>query len=309
MHTYIQASTPLLIVLGLSLALFTSSPVTADTPVLGPKEAIPYESGRRQSFSDSQILKPGNVGEPFDPPSEHAQTVEMGEGVSNWALGKPVTSSVESLAGPLRVLTDGDKTVEYSMHGSHHVELDHYCWKTGEKAFRVGPQFVQIDIQKEVLIVGVGIWCPMPHFGYDVPRDVVVQVSGDSGFGASTTTVFNCDKDNSLGLGAGSDRRFATSPYGKLIRVSNQVGRYVRIWFDGSARNDSTSRFVEIEVYGRPGPLAHRQEALRLPESYLWQDRTYIIGASALLLACIALLMLVRHIRKKNNKIASPPLE
>ena len=189
--------------------------------------------------------------------------------------------------------------------GSHHVEFDHYCWKTGEKAFRVGPQFVQIDIQKEVLIVGVGIWCPMPHFGYDVPRDVVVQVSGDSRFGVSTTTVFNCDKDNSLGFGAGSDRRFATSPYGKLIRVSNQIGQYVRIWFDGSARNDSTSQFVEVEVYGRPVPLAHRHEALRSPESYLWQDRSYIIGASALLLACIALLMLVRHIRKKNNKIAS----
>lgn len=303
MHTYIQASTPLLIVLRLSLALLTSCPVTADTPVLGP---IPNESGRRHSFSDFQILKPGDVGEPFDPPSEHAQTVEMGEGVSNWALGKPVTSSVESLAGPLRVLTDGDKTVKYSMQGGHHVEFDHYCWKTGEGAFRVGPQFVQIDVQKEVQIVGVGIWCPMPHVGYDVPRDVVVQVSGDSRFGASTTTVFNCDNDNSLGFGAGSDRRFATSRYGKLIRVGNQLGQYVRIWFDGSARNDSTSQFVEVEIYGRPAPLVHRQEALRLRDSHQGRNRSYLIGASVLLVSCIALLMLVRHGRKTNNKNSAP---
>ena len=304
MHTYTQAYKPLVVVLELCMALLTPCPVFADTRILGPEEVVPSKTGTPHILSDFHILKPEEVGEPFDPPPEHAQPIDPGERISNWALGKTVTSSSEILIGKLGVLTDGVKTQEWPQAAGSYVELGHY-----DRGIRVGAQFVQIDLQKKILIDGIWIWHTIPHLGYDVPRDVVVQVSGDREFGASTTTVFNCDKDNSLGCGAGSNRRFATSRYGKQIRVSDHVGQYVRIWFDGSARNDTTSQLVEVEVYGRPTPPIRRQVELRSRDSDQGRNRSYILGVSAFVAASIAFLILVRHVRKKSKRIALPPEE
>ena len=294
------------------MVLFTHYPVLAETRIPGAEEVGRDQSENPRNLSDFEKLSPEQVGEPFDPPPKDAQWIDMDGGVTNWALGKPVSSSIEPLIGQLKVLTDGVKTQWWPQAEGSYVEFDHYSWKdlaVGEKAIRIGAQFVQIDLQREILIEGVWMWHTMPHFGYDVPKDVAVQVSSDREFGASSATIFNCDRDDSLGFGIGSDRRFATSLYGKLIRVSSLPGRYVCIWFDGSARYHSTSRLVEVEVYGRLTPQAERQEALLLSGTDQGRRPRYLEGVFALVVAFIALLMLVRHVRRKRKRIELPPEE
>jgi hypothetical protein len=310
MHAGTQAKRSILAVLGLCMVLFAHYPVLAESRISGAEEVEPDRSERPRNLSDFEQLSPEQVGEPFDPPPKDAQWIDMDGGVTNWALGKPVSSSIEPLIGQLKVLTDGVKTQWWPQAEGSYVELDHYSRKplaVGEKAIRVGAQFVQIDLQREILIEGVWMWHTMPHFGYDVPQDVVVQVSNDSEFGASGATIFNCDRDDSLGFGIGSDRRFATSIHGKLIRVSSPPGRYIRIWSDGSARNNSTTQLVEVEVYGRLTPQADRQEQLLLRGTDQGRRPRYLEGVFALVVAFIALLMRVRHVRRKRKRIELPP--
>ncbi|MBN1505797.1 MAG: hypothetical protein JW955_03070 [Sedimentisphaerales bacterium] len=152
---------------------------------------------------------------------------------TNLALGKPVSASDrDPLYGTLDMITDGDKEAD---DGSF-IEL-------GPE-----PQYVTIDLRESCEIYAIVVW----HY-HRLPRvyfDVVVQISDDKSFRTRVQTVFNNDRDNSLGLGAGTDLHYTETNEGKLIDGKGVHGRYVRLYSNGNT-SDGLNHYIEVEVYGR----------------------------------------------------------
>jgi len=111
-----------------------------------------------------------------------------------------------------------------------------------------GPQWVVIDLGASYKLDTIKLW----HYYADnrVYRDVIAQVSNDPTF-AAHTTVFNNDKDNSAGQGAGTNDEYVETADGKTIRFDPVDARYVRLWTNGSNKNVA-HHYVEAEVYGSP---------------------------------------------------------
>ena len=175
----------------------------------------------------------------FDGPPTEMPVLSVSEGATNIAAGKTVTSSApDPIIGELHQLTDGDKGSVFDDEGCYVELMD-------------GKQWVQVDLGTNAVIDAIWIWYRNPIEAYDVPNDVIVQISSNSNSTRNLSTVFNTDSDNSLGFGSGQHRRFASSRFGKLIPVNGLNGRYVRIWGNGGARR-TMNVFVEIEVYGLP---------------------------------------------------------
>lgn len=154
------------------------------------------------------------------------------EGVQNVALNKPVTSSESApFMGELKMIVDDDKSA------------------TDASVVELGPlaQWVAIDLQQEYDIYAIVLW----HFHKSpgVYFDVVVQVAKDDQF-IDAVTVFNNDIDNTLGLGAGSDKNYVETSEGKLIDCKAVRGRYVRFWSRGNSQNDY-NHYIEAAVYGK----------------------------------------------------------
>lgn len=155
------------------------------------------------------------------------------KGVKNVALDKEVTGSdMQPIIGDLELITDGDKE---GSDGSY-VEL--------------GPmkQHVQIDLEKAYEIHAIVIW----HFHSQarVYKDVVVQVADDEDFIKNVRTVFNNDHDNSIGLGAGKDKEWVETHYGRPIPVKGEKAQYVRLYSNGSTSSEM-NHYIEVEVYGK----------------------------------------------------------
>ncbi len=156
------------------------------------------------------------------------------KGTRNVALKKPVTSSdKEPVVGELAQITDGDK---WACEGSL-VELAH------------GPQWVQIDLQGKHDIHAILFW--HWHLSPRFYHDVVVQVANDPVFVLNVRTLFNNDRDNSLGLGKGSESEYKEPLAGKLITCKGTPARYVRLYSCGNVLGPC-NHYVEVEVYGSP---------------------------------------------------------
>lgn len=155
-------------------------------------------------------------------------------GITNVALNKPVTSSVEEpILGELAWVTDGDKEAS---DGSL-IELDPFT------------QHVTIDLEGDFEIFAIVVW--HYHKQSRVYFDVVVQVANDPDFIEGVQTVFNNDIDNSSGLGVGEDMHYVETNEGKLIDAKGVKGRYVRCYSMGSNASD-VNHYLEVEVFGRP---------------------------------------------------------
>ncbi len=130
------------------------------------------------------------------------------------------------------MITDGDKE---AADGSF-VEL--------------GPlkQHITIDLEAEYNIYAIVIW----HYHKEarVFFDVVVQVANDPDFITNVKTLFNNDIDNSLGLGVGKDMHYTETAEGKLIDAKGVIGRYVRLYSNGSTSSDE-NYYIEVEVYAK----------------------------------------------------------
>lgn len=153
-------------------------------------------------------------------------------GVENIAFEKEVMSSDDfPIIGELELVTDGDKESEEG----YFVELAQ------------GPQWIQIDLEAEATVYGIGMW----HFHTQkrAYMDVVVQFSNDESFESGVTTVYNNDHDNSLGLGKGTDLAYIETNKGKLISAKETKGRYVRLYSNGNTSNEM-NHYVEVEVFG-----------------------------------------------------------
>ena len=214
-----------------------------DEPVAVPTPAPGGSS--KQAPLEIKLPKPMFIGTPQDNRTPYLEQPRgrprppflAPVGTRNVALGKPVSSSDrDPVYGSLDLITDGDKEAD---DGSF-IEL-------GPK-----PQYVTIDIQERCEIFAILVW----HY-HRLPRvyfDVVVQVSADKSFRSGVQTVFNNDRDNSLGLGAGTDLHYTETNEGKLIDSKGVQGRYVRLWSNGNT-SDDLNHYIEVEVYGRPAML------------------------------------------------------
>lgn len=206
--------------LGVALA-GAQTPKLEPLPLSLPK---PLFEGTPQNLKVPNLEKPtGKMRPAFLAPA----------GTMNVARGKPVSSSAaEPTIGELDMLTDGDKS---GVDGTY-LELP------------PDVQSVTIDLQDECTIYAIVLW----HFHKQarVYFDVIVQVADDPDFLTNVRTLFNNDRDNAAGLGAGKDLNYVETAEGKLIDAKGVNARYVRLYSNGNNIN-ALNHYVEVEVYGQ----------------------------------------------------------
>ena len=154
-------------------------------------------------------------------------------GLKNLARGKKPTSSVPGSNTGIELIVDGDKE----------------AYDTSIYLVKKGSQWVQLDLGETAELFAIVVW--HAHDTAKIYRDVVVQVSNDENFADGVQTLFNNDRDNSSGQGAGKDREYFESAEGRLIDAKGVKARYVRCHSKGSTES-ALNEYTEIEVYGRP---------------------------------------------------------
>jgi hypothetical protein len=157
----------------------------------------------------------------------------VAKGVKNMALGQPVTSSVAPFTGELTQITDGKKE----------------AYDPDAVEFKKGTQWIQVDLGSSYAIQAIVFW--HDHRYIQAMRDVVIQVSEDPEFKQGVVTLFNNDKDNSSGLGAGTDREYFETAEGRVVDGRGTKGRYVRGYTKGSS-SGVLNCWQELEVYALP---------------------------------------------------------
>ena len=110
-----------------------------------------------------------------------------------------------------------------------------------------GLQWVQLDLGAARDFNAIQLW----HYYGDGRsyRDVVVQLSNDATFTDGVATVFNNDKNGSVGFDVGVDSEYSETIDGKVIAFATTNARYVRFYSNGSNVN-GWNHYVEIKVYG-----------------------------------------------------------
>ena len=189
-----------------------------------------------------KLPAPAFVGTPSDSPASPDVEKPTGKprpplmvppGLSNVALGKPVTSSATNTPPEnLARITDGNKEADESS-----IVL-----------LRKGVQWVQIDLGSPQEIYAIVVW-----HAHDTPKvchGVVVQVGDNSAFTENVRTLFNNDRENGDGLGVGTNREYFETHEGKLIEGRGTIARYVRLYSRGSTES-RMNNYTEVEVYGR----------------------------------------------------------
>ena len=114
---------------------------------------------------------------------------------------------------------------------------------------RKGTQCVEMDFGGPQEIFAVVVW--HAHNMAKVYHDVIVQGTDGPDFSQNVRTLFNNDRDNSSGLGVGTDREYFETYEGKLINAKGVKARYLRFYSRGSTES-ALNEYTEIEVYGRP---------------------------------------------------------
>jgi hypothetical protein len=145
---------------------------------------------------------------------------------------KKVTSSDDNpIIGDLKLITDGDKQAGEG----YFVEL------------LEGPQWVQIDLEKNASINAICLW--HYHSQKRAYKGVVIQISDDAEFKTGVTTVYNNDYENVSKLGKGSDNPYVESRFGLIADGKGTKGRYVRLYSNGNTSNEM-NHYIEVEVHG-----------------------------------------------------------
>lgn len=168
----------------------------------------------------------------IEPPSDKPGPAFMvPKGVKNLAAKKPVTSSVTPFTGELTQLTDGKKEA---------IDTDTIEMKKG-------PQWVQVDLGASYPLYAIVVW--HDHRYLQVIHKVIVQVSDDPEFKTGVTTLYNNDMDDTLKLGAGTDKEYFETNRGRTIDAKGVKARYVRGYTKGSS-SSALNCWQEIEAYG-----------------------------------------------------------
>ena len=149
------------------------------------------------------------------------------------SLKKKVTLSDQSpINGSAEWVTDGNKEAGDANVLEMHRKL----------------QWVQIDLEAPHQIDAVLIW--HAHDMQQICKDVIVQVAEDPDFKKNVRTLFNNDYDNTAGMGVGKEKEYFENYQGRLIAGKGEVGRYVRLYSQGSTYI-ALNRYTEVEVFGR----------------------------------------------------------
>jgi len=228
----------------------TVSKSTGDAVPAAPQDdaSPPSENKVSSQASDKYVLiapslpKPLFVGTPKNIGSMKLQDswdgrddgILVPKGTQILSTNMPVSSSDSTpVIGELALITDGDKE---GLDGSY-VEL------------ASGSQWVQIDLGAEYPVYAVAVW----HYHADprVYHDVAIVLSKDKDC-ATSTVIFNNDKDDTLGLGKGTDKGYIETYKGLIRRADGISARYVRLYSNGSNANEM-NHYIEVEVYGLSG--------------------------------------------------------
>lgn len=178
--------------------------------------------------------KDAPAGVDMEPMPTKPPTFMVPADVRNIAPGKRITSSDKSApSSALLKLTDGNKDAT----------------EDGVLLLRKGLQWVQFDLGAPNEIFVIAIW--HAHDIAKVYRSVIVQVADDPDFTTNVRTVYNNDRDNSSGIGAGTDRQYFETFMGKMIDAKGVKARYVRLYSHGST-DSAMNEYTEVEIYGRP---------------------------------------------------------
>lgn len=116
------------------------------------------------------------------------------------------------------------------------------------KAEKVEEEYLQIDLSKNYDLNRLQMW--RDFLTAKTYRDTVVLLSTTEDFTENVTTVYNNDRDNSLGLGYGLDYEYQETIGGNNIVFSSATARYIRIYSGGSDQN-AENLFVEVKAFGR----------------------------------------------------------
>lgn len=156
--------------------------------------------------------------------------------VKNIAPGKRITCSDKNFPREdLAKITDGIKDAD----GDNIIQMSK------------GLQWIQFDLGSKQQLYAIAIW--HAHDIAKICRDVIVQVADDPDFTENVRTLFNNDRENSSGLGAGKDRQYFETFRGRTIDAKGAIARYVRLYSHGSTENPM-NEYTEVEIYGRPAP-------------------------------------------------------
>lgn len=175
-------------------------------------------------------------------------------GTTNVALHKPVTAST----GTTNLYADLPHIQQHPTEISKTAPANLDWITSGDKSVRtntaflrvgVHKQYIQIDLGAEVRIYAVAVW----HCYYylnEVFNNVIVQICDQPDFQENVSTIFNNDVKNELGLGAGKDRLYCETRWGRLIDAKGIKGRYVRLYSNGSNLG-KINYYLQVEVYGK----------------------------------------------------------
>jgi hypothetical protein len=220
------------LVAGLALQVLAFAPMAGAADIAaGDKAPLPLILPEPTTKGTPEELPKGPNIDP--PPTKDPAPFMAPKGVKNLALGKPVTSSTAPFTGELSQITDGKKEPD----DSDAVE------------FKKGAQYIQVDLGATAAIYAIAMW--HDHRYVQAFHAVIVQISDDPEFKTGVQTVFNNDLENVAMVGAGTDREYFETKWGKIVDAKGVKGRYVRSYTKGSSKS-ALNCWQEIEVYGLP---------------------------------------------------------
>jgi len=219
----------------LALPIFGGNPLLADdTQKTNATDLVPLvlKLPAPVFVGTPKAAPPGTTVETM--PDKPGPPLQIPKDAQNIAPHAKITCSDKNATrADLAKISDGDKEAD----GDAIVQL------------RKGLQWVQFDLGGNQEIYAIVIW--HAHDTAKICQSVIVQVADDEDFTDNVRTLFNNDRQNSAGLGAGMDRQYFETFRGKTVDAKGARARYVRLYSNGSTDN-RLNEYTEVEIYGRP---------------------------------------------------------
>jgi hypothetical protein len=188
------------------------------------------------------LPEPAFVGTPKEAPPGTSD-VESGK------LAKPLLIPKDAVnIAPKATLTTSDAKTSPRLL-TKIVDGDKEARESSVVMLRKGPQYVQFDLGNTFELYAIVIW--HAHDSAKVYHGVVAEVADDADFTKNVRILFNNDKANADGLGAGKDREYFETNEGKTVDAKGEKARYLRLYSKGSTES-ALNEYTEVEIYGRP---------------------------------------------------------
>ena len=171
-----------------------------------------------------------------------AKVVIDSENLENLALGKEV--SIKKTSDDSDENVNSEKPKEMVTDGV--IDNSSYCDFGIDDERRSA--YLQVDLGANNLISKINMWRYWKDGRtYDA---TVIAVSDNKNF-TNPTVVYNSDRDNVHGFGAGQDELYAETEDGKEFKFSSPVkARYIRVYTYGVKDGGTTNHVVELQALG-----------------------------------------------------------